>query len=161
MFSVDSKSLTPKLCTRQNTERNTNKSSPNLVPPNVTVVTSSPEPLVEDTDSVILTCTADANPPPTYLWVRKAGAGGEVGRGPVLTISPVDRGDIDTYSCIASNSIGSSAPRAVNVDVHCKGILDYETNIDSFCVLPLLLHSNLLLFSCAKCDNKRNRNHPG
>jgi hypothetical protein len=87
-------------------------------PPNVTVVTSSPEPLVEDTDSVILTCTADANPPPTYLWVRKAGVGGEVGRGPVLTISPVDRGDIDTYSCIASNSLGSSAPRAVSVDVH-------------------------------------------
>ena len=95
----------------------------NSVPPNVTVVTSSPEPLVEDTDSVILTCTADANPPPTYLWVRKAGVGGEVGRGPVLTISPVDRGDIDTYSCIASNSLGSSAPRAVSVDVHCKGLV--------------------------------------
>ena len=115
---------------RQNTERicNANSTSPNLVPPNVTVVTSSPEPLVEDTDSVILTCTADANPPPTYLWVRKAGVGGEVGRGPVLTISPVDRGDIDTYSCIASNSLGSSAPRAVSVDVHCKGIQNYETH---------------------------------
>jgi hypothetical protein len=84
------------------------------------VVTSSSDPLVEDADSVILTCTADANPPPTYLWVRKNGPDGEVGRGPVLTISPVDRTHIDTYSCIASNSLGSSRPRAVAVDVHCK-----------------------------------------
>ena len=90
------------------------------VPPNVTVVSSSAAALVEGADSVILTCTADSNPPPTYLWVRKGGPQGEVGRGPVLTISPVDRTDIDTYSCIASNSLGSSQPRAVSVDVHCK-----------------------------------------
>jgi len=87
-------------------------------PPNVTVVSSSAAALVEGADSVILTCTADSNPPPTYLWVRKGGPQGEVGRGPVLTISPVDRTDIDTYSCIASNSLGSSQPRAVSVDVH-------------------------------------------
>ena len=113
------------------------------------MVTSSPEPLVEDTDSVILTCTADANPPPTYLWVRKAGVGGEVGRGPVLTISPVDRGDIDTYSCIASNSLGSSAPRAVSVDVHCKGIDNHliivndsyfaVLNLSVLCLSPFIL----------------------
>ena len=89
------------------------------VPPNVTVVSSSSSPLVEDQESVTLTCSADANPPPTFLWVRKNGQG-EVGRGPVLTISPVDRTDIDTYSCIASNSLGSSQPRAFDVDVHCK-----------------------------------------
>ena len=125
----------------------TNPTISNLVPPNVTVVTSSPEPLLEDTDSVILTCTADANPPPTYLWVRKAGAGGEVGRGPVLTISPVDRGDIDTYSCIASNSLGSSAPRAVNVDVHCKGhflFWAFPQKVN-FCALPLSAQPNITL----------------
>ena len=133
------------------------------------MVTSSPEPLVEDTDSVILTCTADANPPPTYLWVRKAGVGGEVGRGPVLTISPVDRGDIDTYSCIASNSLGSSAPRAVSVDVHCKGPKFKKSHQKQFCpkehldfcALPLHLNSDLLLSSCAKRDNKRHRDNLG
>ena len=85
----------------------------------MTVVSSSNVPLREDEDSVTLTCSSDSNPPPTYIWVRTNGEG-EVGRGPVLTIAPVDRTYIDTYSCIASNSLGSSRPQSVNVDVHCK-----------------------------------------
>ena len=106
---------------------------------------------MEDTDSVILTCTADANPPPTYLWVRKAGVGGEVGRGPVLTISPVDRGDIDTYSCIASNSLGSSAPRAVSVDVHCKGPKFKNPIITNFVQKNILISVLCLCISILTC----------
>ena len=66
-----------------------------------------------------LSCRADSNPPPTYIWVRSNGLG-EVGRGSQLTISPVSRTDIDIYSCIASNSLGSSQPQPVEVNVYCK-----------------------------------------
>ena len=66
-----------------------------------------------------LTCAADSNPGPTYIWVRGNGLG-EVGRGPTLTLSPASRLDIDTYTCIASNSLGSSKPQSVDVDVYCK-----------------------------------------
>ena len=87
--------------------------------PNVTVASSSSVPLREDQDSVTLTCSADSNPPPTYVWVRE-NQDGEIGSGPVLTIDPVDRTHIDKYSCIASNSLGSSKPQSVDVDVYCK-----------------------------------------
>ena len=73
----------------------------------------------EGRDSVTLSCRADSNPPPTYIWVRSNGDG-EVGRGAQLRISPVSRADIDIYSCIASNSLGSSRPQPVDVNVHCK-----------------------------------------
>ena len=43
-----------------------------------------------------------------------------MGRGPTLTLSPAIRQDIDTYTCIASNSLGSSTPQSVDVDVYCK-----------------------------------------
>ena len=76
-------------------------------------------PLREGRDSVTLTCEADSNPPPTYIWVRGNGLG-EVGRGPTLTLNPAFRADIDTYTCIASNSLGSSKPQSVDIDVHCK-----------------------------------------
>ena len=90
-----------------------------LVPPNATVTSSSLSPLREGRDSVTLTCEADSNPPPTFIWVRGNGLG-EVGRGPTLTLSPALRADIDTYTCIASNSLGSSKPQSVDVDIYCK-----------------------------------------
>ena len=73
----------------------------------------------EGRDSVTLTCEADSNPAPTFIWVRGNGLG-EVGRGPVLSLSPASRTDIDTYTCIASNSLGSSTPQSVDVDVYCE-----------------------------------------
>jgi len=88
-----------------------------LVPPNATVTSSLSSPLREGRDSVTLTCSADSNPPPTYIWVRSNGLG-EVGRGPTLGISPVTRADIDTYTCIASNSLGSSKPQSVDIDIY-------------------------------------------
>ena len=80
---------------------------------------SASAPVREGRDSVTLTCEADSNPAPTYIWVRGNGLG-EVGRGPVLSLSPASRTDIDTYTCIASNSLGSSAPKSVDVDVYCE-----------------------------------------
>ena len=82
-------------------------------------------PVREGRDSVTLTCEADSNPAPTYIWVRGNGLG-EVGRGPVLSLSPASRTDIDTYTCIASNSLGSSAPKSVDVDVYCELIPTYK-----------------------------------
>ena len=89
------------------------------VSPNATVRSSASAPVREGRDSVTLTCEADSNPAPTYIWVRGNGLG-EVGRGPVLSLSPASRTDIDTYTCIASNSLGSSAPKSVDVDVYCE-----------------------------------------
>ena len=88
----------------------------------MTVVSSSTVPLKEGVDSVTLKCSADSNPQPSFIWVRTRSGEGEVGRGPVLTINPVDRTHIDTYSCIASNSLGSSKPKSVGLDVYCKSL---------------------------------------
>ena len=95
-----------------------------LVPPNATVTSSSLSPVREGRDSVTLTCQADSNPSPTYIWVRGNGLG-EVGRGPTLTLSPALRADIDTYTCIASNSLGSSKPQSVDVDIYCECLFSY------------------------------------
>ena len=95
------------------------------VSPNATVRSSASAPVREGRDSVTLTCEADSAPAPTYIWVRGNGLG-EVGRGQVLSLSPASRTDIDTYTCIASNSLGSSAPKSVDVDVYCE-LTDYRS----------------------------------
>ena len=102
-----------------------------LVPPNATVTSSLSSPLREGRDSVTLTCSADSNPPPTYIWVRSNGLG-EVGRGPTLGISPVTRADIDTYTCIASNSLGSSKPQSVDIDIYCRNTLSPSSDNNIF-----------------------------
>ena len=103
-------------------------------------MSSSSVPLRENQDSVTLTCSADSNPPPTFVWLR-SGQDGEVGRGPVLTIDPVDRTHIDTYSCIATNSLGSSKAKSVDVDVYCKIAVSEDLCLKELC------------FRSAECNN--------
>jgi hypothetical protein len=84
--------------------------------PNITVSNSLLEPGREGVDAATLTCLADANPPATYRWLRKAVAG-TLTEEPTYTLDPVDRTHIDTYSCIASNYLGSSQPGPVDLNV--------------------------------------------
>ena len=89
-----------------------------LVPPNVTVTSSASGPVVEDEDSVSLNCEVDSNPESEIAW-RKEGNRRVLSSSPLLDLGVVSRTDIGTYTCTATNQLGSS-PGSVDVVTHCK-----------------------------------------
>ena len=88
------------------------------VPPNVTVTSSAPGPVVEDEDSVSLNCEVDSNPESEIAW-RKEGNRRVLGSSPLLELGVVSRTDIGTYTCTATNPLGTSTS-SVDVITHCK-----------------------------------------
>ncbi|XP_063240065.1 hemicentin-2 [Bacillus rossius redtenbacheri] len=70
----------------------------------------------EGVDAVTLRCAADANPPATVLW-RRAGRSDVVSVQDALQLRPASRRDSGTYTCVARNSVGSSDPLSVHLDV--------------------------------------------
>ncbi len=87
-------------------------------PPNITVSNSLLEPGQEGIDALTLTCLADANPPATYRWIRKASPpNATLTAEREYSLDPVDRTHIDIYYCIATNYLGSSQPGPVDVNV--------------------------------------------
>ena len=90
-----------------------------LDPPNVTVTSSSTDPVVEGDDSVSLKCEVDANPEAEITW-RKDGDRRVLGNFPVLDIGVVSRTDTGTYSCTATNELGESPPGYVEVETYCE-----------------------------------------
>lgn len=63
-----------------------------------------------------VTCLVSANPPAQATWLR-ADTGAEVGSGPVLSLRGVTRQQAGDYTCVATNSLGSSPPRALALNV--------------------------------------------
>ena len=63
-----------------------------------------------------LTCSARGDPPPAVTWLRNDII---VSAMASLLLDPVTRGDAGTYTCVASNSVGSVSGD-VELDVQCK-----------------------------------------
>ena len=84
----------------------------------MTVTSSASGPVVEGEDSVSLTCEADSNPESELAW-RKEGNRRVLSSSQVLDLGVVSRTDIGTYTCTATNQLGSS-PGSVDVVTHCK-----------------------------------------
>lgn len=75
--------------------------------------------LEEGKDSLILRCTADANPTASIVW-RRAGRSEIASLQESLQLRPVGRRDAGLYTCQAQNSVGTSDTLSVQLDVKCE-----------------------------------------
>ena len=92
----------------------------------MTVTSSASGPVLEDEDSVSLNCEVDSNPESEIAW-RKEGNRKVLSSSPLLELGVVSRTDIGTYTCTATNPLGSDTS-SVDVITHCKqGFLLYHT----------------------------------
>lgn len=73
----------------------------------------------EGKDTVVLRCTADANPPASIIWQR-LGSREISSISETLTFRPVNQRDSGTYTCLGKNAIGSSQPVSTTLDIKCK-----------------------------------------
>ena len=84
-----------------------------LDPPNITHIID--DRIVNETDVVLLNCTADGNPPPKINWTRLAD---NITVSKVLNIT--GKQDEGLYRCTAENDVGNAATKDVNITVLCK-----------------------------------------
>lgn len=89
--------------------------------PTISVTPSSPYQIREGDTAVISCVVTDANPNTGITWSwRKTGDPAVSHTGQNYTIPNIQRGQRGTYQCTATNSIGTSLPATVQVDVQCK-----------------------------------------
>ena len=117
-------------------------------PPNITVpIEETDITVLEQTDDIVLNCTASGLPAPTIAWyrgtTRLTGAEERTTIAPgtssvdedglyivdsILTISPSNRDDSDMYSCEATNTVlGATRTDTLvfNVTVNCMKLCNY------------------------------------
>ena len=85
--------------------------------------TSSPIPYrVREGETAALMCTvSDANPTIgiTWRWFKTDSPNTDLHNGPNYTIPNIQRGRSGSYSCTATNAIGSSEAATIGDDVQC------------------------------------------
>ncbi|XP_039626549.1 B-cell receptor CD22-like [Polypterus senegalus] len=84
--------------------------------PRNVVITGHPTTGIEEGTSVTLNCTALANPPGRYTWVKENS--GQVGSGDQLHISKFNASHAGSYHCEATNDYGTTNSTAVNLTVN-------------------------------------------
>jgi len=75
----------------------------------VVIESTKTGPLVDNQDTVKLSCGADSNPPPEITWLKAPKNETELElilTGEDLNLSPVTKEDAGTYYCIVSNDFG-------------------------------------------------------
>jgi hypothetical protein len=90
--------------------------------PEVTISTASPYQVEEKRTATMVCSVSDANPNTdiTWRWVKTDSPSNVLHSETTYTIYNIQRAASGTYSCTASNSIGTSIPVTVEVDVQCK-----------------------------------------
>ncbi|EDO30601.1 predicted protein, partial [Nematostella vectensis] len=91
------------------------------------ILPTPPDETVNETDSLKLTCTSDGYPAPTVTWSRD---GVVVSRTSVYYSNSVTRSEAGTYTCTATNEMGSDAT-TVQVTVNYKPEMESSTNRDT------------------------------
>uniref|UniRef100_A0A8C4SWH1 B-cell receptor CD22 n=1 Tax=Erpetoichthys calabaricus TaxID=27687 RepID=A0A8C4SWH1_ERPCA len=104
--------------------------------PRNVVITGQPIACTEEETSVALHCTALANPPSNYTWVKEKG--GHAGSGEQLHISKFDTSHNGYYYCEATNIHGTAKSAAVHLTVN--GWFDNQDGdfVIMICVLQML-----------------------
>ena len=95
--------------------------------PEVRSLTPSPYRIIEGETSTLECTVTDANPSTniTWKWIKIASPNMVLYNGPNYTIPNIQRGRSGSYSCTASNSVGTSEAVKVIIDVLCKLLYDY------------------------------------
>ena len=90
--------------------------------PEVKYNTSSPYSVIEGETATLMCTVTDANPNThiTWRWIKTDSPNMVLHNGPNYTISNIQRGRSGSYNCTASNTVGTSEPATINVDVQCK-----------------------------------------
>uniref|UniRef100_A0A8C4SX23 B-cell receptor CD22 n=1 Tax=Erpetoichthys calabaricus TaxID=27687 RepID=A0A8C4SX23_ERPCA len=127
------------------------------VPKNV-IITGQANMSIEEGESVTLNCTASANPPSNYTWVKENS--GQVGSGEHLHISTVNVNDAGSYHCEATNIHGTVKSTAVKLTVNVKPSKNYA--LYSLLIVPLLAALALGVFIfLRKKTNQQDRDGQG
>uniref|UniRef100_A0A8C4TDL7 B-cell receptor CD22 n=2 Tax=Erpetoichthys calabaricus TaxID=27687 RepID=A0A8C4TDL7_ERPCA len=84
--------------------------------PRNVVIRGHPTTGIEEGTSVTLNCTALANPPGRYTWVKENSS--QVGSGDQLHISKFNASHEGSYHCEATNNYGTTKSTAVNLTVN-------------------------------------------
>ncbi|XP_066976526.1 kin of IRRE-like protein 3 isoform X2 [Macrobrachium rosenbergii] len=95
----------------------------------------------EYVDTVSLRCIANANPPASIVW-RVLGRMDIVSFDPEITFNPATRKNSGIYTCEARNSIGSSDPVSVKVDVKYPARV---LQVGPLLYMTVTLHNHTLL----------------
>ena len=69
-------------------------------------------------ETIVLSCTAESNPPAAITWRRPGG--NVLTTKPSFTIQSVGKESAGRYECVAENVLGLSQPAPVDVEVQCK-----------------------------------------
>ena len=72
---------------------------------------------IKENSSFAISCASVGSPSATYQWSK---SGAIVSNSAVLSFAMVNRVDIGTYSCNATNAFGSKVSSNLNLDVQCK-----------------------------------------
>ena len=83
---------------------------------------SSPYRVREGQTASLSCAVTDANPNTgiTWRWTKTNSPNTVLHSGPNYSISNIQRGRSGSYSCIATNTVGTSDPATTEIDVRCK-----------------------------------------
>ena len=89
--------------------------------PEVRSMTPSPYRIIEGETPTSVCAVTDANPSTniTWKWIKTDSPNMVLHNGPSYTISNIQRGRSGSYSCTASNTVGTSEAAKVIIDVLC------------------------------------------
>lgn len=82
------------------------------------VAQECPSPVTEGSN-VTPHCNATGNPPPSITWIWQD-TGDVLASGEQLVLTAVNRSQVGSYQCLASNGIGNNSTRTCSLDVLCK-----------------------------------------
>ncbi|XP_039627333.1 LOW QUALITY PROTEIN: sialoadhesin-like [Polypterus senegalus] len=129
--------------------------------PKNAVITGQANTTIEEGESVTLNCTASANPPSNYTWVKENSS--HVGSGEHLKISEFNVNDAGSYHCEATNIHGTAKSATVKLTVNVNSSTNYA--FYSLLIVPLLAALALGVFiflrKKTKKTNQQNRDGQG
>ncbi len=76
-------------------------------------------PMLVDTRG-IMQCSASGTPPITYRWLKNAQYMTNASTHGVLLLSKIDKSDVATYQCVATNRLGSVLSNKAQLTIACE-----------------------------------------